>query len=530
MVRDFSEERTIPRSMSTQHPDNASAPSWQKGELIDGDAEVYEAYFSLKELGCHEVMWDSEGKDTDIRVVRKLLSINSDYFANNVVGENVFLTYRIPNPRVELTERKIVIETLQNIAVGCDVASAFYKRNVAPIFEVILPLTTNGNELLYLFNYYKKAIVGTQNIELYDLLTVKDWIGSVKPSSIEVIPLIEDMNSLLKADTIIEPYLDVIQPKYVRVFLARSDPALNYGLVCATLLTKIALSKLNALEKNKGHSIYPIIGVGSLPFRGHLSPPNLDSFLDEYKGVYTATVQSGLKYDFNLEDVKHVVTNLNEKLPSGEPKEIDSWEEKLLLQVIEKFKVKYQMVVEHLAPLISCIVPYIPKRRARKLHIGLFGYSRNVIDGVSLPRAITFAAAFYSLGIPPEFIGLKALSDLTEEELNALKRNYVNLRSDLNVAAKYLSWQNVNMLMNMYKEVSKRSEIDEGRLSSGLTQILSDVSVAQENLGIKFGPRTLNERKYENAVNNFLICYLERQDDEAGYYIKEAAQLRKSLG
>lgn len=516
--------------MSTQHPDNASAPSWQKGELIEGDAEVYEAYFALKELCCHEIMWDSEGKDTDIRVVRKLLSINSDYFADNVVGENVFLTYRIPNPRVEVTERKIVIETLQNIAVGYDVASAFYKRNVVPIFEVILPLTTNGNELLFLFNYYKKAIVGTQDIELYDSLTVKDWIGSIKPSSIEVIPLIEDMDSLLKADTVIEPYIDAIRPKYVRVFLARSDPALNYGLVCATLLSKIALSKLKVLEKNKGHSIYPIIGVGSLPFRGHLSPTNLDSFLEEYKGVYTATVQSGLKYDFHLEDVKNVVANLNEKLPIGEPKDIDSWEESILLQVIEKFKVKYQMVVENLAPLISCIVPYIPKRRARKLHIGLFGYSRNVIDGVSLPRAITFAAVFYSLGIPPEFIGLKALSDLNEEELNALKRNYVNLRSDLNVAAKFLSWQNVNMLMNMYKEVSKRSEIDEARLSSGLTQILSDVSVAQENLGIKFGPRTLNERKYENAVNNFLICYLERQDDEARYYLREAAQLRRSLG
>ena len=530
MVKDFSEERRIPCSMSTQHPDNASAPSWQKGELIDGDAEVYEAYFSLKELGCHEVMWDSEGKDTDIRVVRKLLSINSDYFLNNVVGENVFLTYRIPNPRVELTERKIVIETLQNIAVGCDVASVFYKRNVAPIFEVILPLTTNGNELLYLLNYYRKAIVGTQDIELYDSLTVRDWIGSVKPSSIEVIPLIEDMDSLLKADKIVEPYLDVIQPKYVRVFLARSDPALNYGLLCATLLSKIALSKLNALEKNKGRSIYPIIGVGSLPFRGHLSPPNLDSFLEEYKGVYTATVQSGLKYDFNLDDVKLVVANLNEKLPFGEAKGIDSWEEEILLQVIEKFKVKYQMVVEQLAPLISCVVPYIPKRRARKLHIGLFGYSRKVIDGVSLPRAITFAATLYSLGIPPEFIGLRALIGLTEEELTALNQNYVNLRSDLTVAGKYLSWQNLNMLMNMYKEVSKRSGIDEKRLSSGLTQILSDLSVAQENLGIKFGPRTLNERKYENAVNNFLISFLERQDDDAKYYIKEAAQLRKSLG
>ena len=67
--------------MSTQHPDNASSPYWQTEELIEGDSEIREAYFAYKELGCHEVMWDSEGKDTDIRVVRKLLSFDSEYFS-----------------------------------------------------------------------------------------------------------------------------------------------------------------------------------------------------------------------------------------------------------------------------------------------------------------------------------------------------------------------------------------------------------------------------------------------------------------
>ena len=199
-------------------------------------------------------------------------------------------------------------------------------------------------------------------------------------------------------------------------------------------------------------------------------------------------------------------------------------------EVIEKFKVKYQKVIEDLAPLISSIVPYIPKRRARKLHVGLFGYSRTVIDGVTLPRAITFAAALYSLAIPPEFIGLEVLNDLSEEEMKVLKNNYVNFSADLSEAAKYLSWQNVNMLMGMFKEVSKRAKIEESKLSSGLTHFLLDINTAQDNLGIKFGPRTLNQRKYENAVNNFLICYLQEQDEEAKYNIKEAAQLRRSLG
>ncbi len=521
--------RKIPRTMSTQHPDNARAPLWQKERMIEGDDEVYEAYFAYSELGCQEVMWDSEGKDTDIRVVRKTLTAYGDYFKEHMIGRDIFLTYRIPNPRVEIAERKIIVETLQNIAVSSDVASAVYKMDVTPIFEVILPFTTNSAELLCLYNYYKKAIVGVEDIELHESMKVKEWVGPVKPSNIELIPLIEDMESLLKVDKIVEPYLDSIKPSYVRVFIARSDPALNYGLVCAVLLSKIALSKLKLLENSKGIPVYPIIGVGSMPFRGHLSPRNLEGFLNEYKGVYTATIQSGLKYDYSIEEVKYVVNLLNNKLPYGETQLIEQHEEKILINILEKFKLKYQLVVEGLAPLVTSAVSYVPKRRARKLHIGLFGYSRNV-EGIALPRAITFAAALYSLGIPPEFIGLEALNDLTEVEWNLLNRYYLNLKSDLNAVAGYLSWQNLNMLMGMHKEVAKRAMMGEQQLSLALTRLLLDINVAQEDFGIKFGPRNLTHRKYENTVSNFLISYMERNDEEAQDYLEEAARLRRSLG
>ena len=236
-----------------------------------------------------------------------------------------------------------------------------------------------------------------------------------------------------------------------------------------------------------------------------------------------------MKYDFPVEDVKHVVAVLNEKLPYGEAAVIGADEEKVLLRIIEKFKSKYQMVVEDLAPLINSVVSYIPKRRARKLHIGLFGYSRNV-EGIALPRAITFAAALYSLGIPPEFIGLEALNDLTDDEQDTLKKYYVNMKSDLNAVAGYLSWQNLNMLMNMYSEVAKRAGMKEENLRSALTRLIMDVKVAQEDLGIKFGPRNLTHRKYENTVSNFLISYMERNDEEAKDYLEEAAKLRRSLG
>jgi phosphoenolpyruvate carboxylase len=64
----------IPRTMSTQHPDNVNIPEWNSGEVIDGNTEIFEAHFAYETLGCQEVMWDAEGKDVDTRVVRKLVT------------------------------------------------------------------------------------------------------------------------------------------------------------------------------------------------------------------------------------------------------------------------------------------------------------------------------------------------------------------------------------------------------------------------------------------------------------------------
>jgi phosphoenolpyruvate carboxylase len=58
----------IPKTMSTQHPDNANVPEWSEDEIIDGNVEVYEAFYAYKMLGCQEVMWDAEGKEITHRV------------------------------------------------------------------------------------------------------------------------------------------------------------------------------------------------------------------------------------------------------------------------------------------------------------------------------------------------------------------------------------------------------------------------------------------------------------------------------
>ena len=528
MKNEINQDRKIPCTMSTQHPDHVNIPKWCKGDIIDGDAEIYEAYYAYNILGCQEVMWDAEGKDVDTRVVRKLLTKYESYFREHQIGEDVFLTYRIPNPKIETVERKIVVETLQNIPVAYDVASLFYKKEVSPIFEVILPFSTKGEELLCLYNYYRKGIVATEDFKLKGSLKVKDWIGSFNPKNIQVIPLIEDFGSLLAIDKIIGSYIDAAKPRHLRVFIARSDPALNYGLVCAVLLSKFALSKLKSLEKDR-LAIHPILGVGSMPFRGHLSPENLEGFLHEYRGLSTVTIQSALRYDYPPEQAKEIVKILNKNLPNDEPQTIEKHEEDSFYRLLNKSRSRYEQIIEELAPLINSISIFSPRRRARKLHIGLFGYSRNV-GGVTLPRAIPFTAAFYSLGIPPELIGARFLDNLKEDEQNVLQGYYINIENDLKTAGDYLSWKNINMLMEMYQKVAKRANMSAEKLENTLTRLIDDFKTIEAKYCIKLGSKSSAQRKHENFINNFLISYIDNENVEARTYFLEAAKLRKSLG
>ena len=522
-------DRKIPATMSTQHPDNANLPEWCNGTLIEGEMEVYEAYFAYSQLGCQEVMWDSEGKDVDTRVVRKMLDKFPEFFVEHELGRDIFLTYRVPNPKIEGAERKVFVETLYNIAVACDVASTFYMRDVTPIFEVILPYTTDGVELVWLHNYYRNVIAAADEILLGEEVKVKSWIGSFRPKSIKVIPLIEDYDSMLAADRIVEQYIVTVKPKYMRAFIARSDPALNYGLLCAVLLSKIAFSKLKLLEEKMGVNIHLILGVGSMPFRGHLSPDNVEKFMDEYKGLSTVTIQSALKYDYPLDKARELVNTLNRRLPNGDPQIIDSAEEEGMTALLKKSRRFYERIVEDLAPLINSVASYVPARRARKLHIGLFGYSRRV-GAISLPRAIPFAAALYSLGIPPEVLGGRVLAELSDGEWKLMEKNYVNLRHDLNAVAGYLSWRNIEMIDALCNSISEKVSMSKENLKKVLKEVLSDIKAIEETLGISFGPRKLSERKHENHVNNFLISFLEGDNVGASMSLLEAAKIRKCLG
>ncbi|OLC56145.1 MAG: phosphoenolpyruvate carboxylase [Chloroflexi bacterium 13_1_40CM_4_68_4] len=407
--------------MSTQHPDNVAVPFFASGPVMGGEDEIREAFYAYSHLGCDEQMWDFEGKEVDEFVVEKLLSSYESFFREHPLGEEVRLTPRVPNPALEKAQGKVLLEVLHSIPRHSDVSRMFYGREREPIVEVIFPMTTSADELLRIREHYRTRIAA-----LDDDPALRSWFGEFKPDDIAIIPLVEDRPSLLAADRIVAEYARISGAREVRVFIARSDPALNYGFLPATLLSMVALARLARLDV----PTHPIIGVGGPAFRGSLRPDSLDRVLARYPSVETFTIQSAFKYDHPVDDVIRAIAALR-AAPRREPVAFD---ERRALEIADRVAARYRDEVLEVAPTVRAVSEHVPRRRMRKLHIGLFGYARQA-NGMSLPRTIPFVASLYGIGLPPEVLGLSAL---TADDLSWLRTSVPCIDSDLCDAAAYL--------------------------------------------------------------------------------------------
>ena len=151
------------------------------------------------------------------------------------------------------------------------------------------------------------------------------------------------------------------------------------------------------------------------------------------------------------------------------------------------------------------------------LHIGLFGYPRG-LRGKVLPRAIPFTAALYSLGIPPEFLGVgRGLAQAEREGLlDTLFRYYRNLKSDLLRAGGFLCWENLAFL-------ERESPLWE--------KIRQDIELCQQILGVEFAPSETDHYLHRNLVSSIYHLWRHgRDEDRLKHYIIEAGQIRRSLG
>lgn len=503
--------RKIPATMATQHPDNATAPYWDARErpFISAYQEIAEALTCFQDLGASEYMWDWEGKHADAAVIDRLFSEQLDYFSSQQLGRDKFLTFRIPNIWEEkgynLLQAMTVILSSEDFARDLQLANR-------PLFEVILPMTERADQLLHMQELFQKLAHFKSEEFTTQHETNTDYL--------EIIPLLESVESQLGVKNVLQEYVQGHEqhfgrrPDYIRTFLAGSDSSLAAGFLAGIIGNKIALSRLHEFASESGIPIYPIFGYGSLLFRGGLAPTpaSIDRFLVEFPGVRTVTTQSAFRYDYPLEEVKAAIKRLEEVLPQAKPHIISAERQQKLIAVAENSADIYKATVGRLATIMQAVFAAVPKRRDRRQHIGLLAYSRSMGEQ-TLPRAITYTAGFYSVGVPPEFIGLgRTLRQLSNEDLTLLREEYVHIAEDFASAGRYLNRDNLNRL---------------AAKNDAWQEVADDVVAVESVLGITLGAQTAEEKRHQ-ALSSEL---LDSQDvTEQSRLITEMAVLRRSLG
>ena len=503
-------KRRIPATMATQHPDNAHAPYWEQ----DGDAfvsvaeEPEECVACFRDLGVGEFMWDWEGKYADESVIEKLFSSHFEFFKKHQLGKDIFLTFRLPNVWKE--KGYSLIRALMVILTSEDVAQDLHFKT-RPLFEAILPMVEDPKQLMYIHESFEKLARFKSKAFNHRKNKNSEYL--------HLIPLIEGVDDQMHVQKLLAAYTAMHvkhygkKPAYMRPFLARSDPALLSGFVPNVLANKIAISDIYAFGHKENIPMYPWIGAGSLVFRGGISPRRAKQFVDEYSGIRTVTIQSAFRYDYPLSEVKKAILYLRTAIPRSLERPVSTEDRKSLESVIRVFSDVYQStiaaVTDDLAPLFSAV----PRRRERRQHIGLLAYSR-AIGKHTLPRAINFCAAWYSLGVPPEFIGLgRSLMTLSAKEARALAKRYRYLKADSIEAGHYLNRENISAL---------------ARGSKAWRKIEQDIDLAEEFFRVRFGPKTRDHLLHRNLTSQ-LFLQRDRQH-EVTRLIVETGKLRRSLG
>ncbi|MBI2617308.1 phosphoenolpyruvate carboxylase [Candidatus Gottesmanbacteria bacterium] len=499
--------RKIPTGMATQHPDNAGKPYWHSRAFVSTAAELKECFLCFSDLGIDEYNWDWEGKYVDEAVVDRLLHQHLEYFQKHPLGRDKFLTFRIPNPRVE---KQFRLARAFMVMITSSQLSQSLGFDDPPIFETILPLTESAQEIIDIQEAFQHLV----SLE-HKLLKMRE---SMK--SIEIIPLFEQVAKIVESPEILKRYIVLHRnvfrkiPAYIRPYCARSDPALNSGLVPTIVSLKIALWEYRKLERQTGVKLYPMVGTGSLPFRGGISPSSIETGVEEYRGVATLTLQSAFRYDYEKTQVRDAVEFLKKYLPGKTPISIHDSQKKAVIKSIPFFEKYYQQSIEKLAPIINSLSTQLARRRERMQHIGLFGYSRG-FGGIILPRAIPFTAALYSIGIPPELIGTgRGIREAKRQGIwTEILPLYVNFRSDMIKAGYFLNKENVTSLANVF---------------GGWEEVLEDIEEVEKEIGEELGPR--KGTHFEHYALSGRIFKALEEKKKMSNLLSYGGMLRKSLG
>ena len=136
---------------------------------------------------------------------------------------------------------------------------------------------------------------------------------------------------------------------------------------------------------------------------------------------------------------------------------------------------------------------------------------------MTLPRAITFTGSFYSLGIPPEFLGISGLSKLKTNDFVLFDKYYKNHINNFTQAGHFLNWKNLNKLSQKSKNKNNIWQ-----------KIENDIKKAENIFKLKFGPENIEELMHSKLTSELLAS--KNNPKKVKKLIAETGILRKSLG
>ncbi|MEM0483386.1 MAG: phosphoenolpyruvate carboxylase [Pyrobaculum sp.] len=241
-------------------------------------------------------------------------------------------------------------------------------------------------------------------------------------SDIEVIPLIEDAYAQLKFESLLAEILKEKREESIRLFLGKSDSAVKNGHVASALAIAHVLSRVRKFEEETGVRVYPILGMGSPPFRGALNNyalAHLEVF--QYAGYSTATIQSAVRYD---DYVKVRDSILNACCTT--PRKVEGVEE-----LIGEAATSYKALIAKYVDKVVEMARLVPSTRDR---VSWKAYGRQLLTeggAVHMPRAIVYTATWYALGLPPIYLDAPFIVKLArEDKLDRLLKALPTLRKE----------------------------------------------------------------------------------------------------
>ncbi|UXD21516.1 phosphoenolpyruvate carboxylase [Ignicoccus pacificus DSM 13166] len=486
----------MPKLMATQHPDSTIVFTPQ-----DEVKEAIEDVIPLERggRGCDEKMVDYEGKATPYSQIRAI--IEEARYHDIVPGEDFLITPRVPNPRLEDKDKHLLAITA---AVTANMYSQMYFNTNAVQF-IVLPMSASTIELAEV----QRRILKVERLVAEEFsLRREEWI--------RLIPLFETSESHMHIDEIIEglriAFIKEIGlfEKEFRVFVGKSDSAIHGGHITSSIGIKMAILKMWRWQQNTMFKSYPIVGMGKPPMRGHMAEWVRNEWVEAWKGYFTATVQSALRFNTDRKDyVATVMTIANNAGKVPDLSLLD--EEQRLISMAWKASEVYVQRLDRLVDAIQFMSKLVLGTRAR-----LDTYKRKAKTGKEMPRAIKFCASMYSMGLGPSLVGASVIEDFAKGDaynLEVLMKFLTLLKKDWGFDLAYSN-------LDVFKKY-----VDEKTFE----MIKKDIDTIKEYFGDLPSPKTPDE-KYMNKLKELREKIEAAEISRAKALVVELAEMRGFLG